>query len=129
MFDILDIFPFTSESKHMGIVICDTQTGDITFLQKGAEVVMVKIVQRNDWLEEENANMAQEGLLTLVIGWETQHTMILQHFISNIVTPDKQLWSYDGMINGSHMSCLGLLAIHQPVQRWVGQCCILRHFK
>ena len=61
----------------MGIVICDTQTGDITFLQKGAEVVMVKIIQRNDWLEEENANMAQEGLLTLVIGWETQHTMIL----------------------------------------------------
>ena len=57
-FDILDIFPFTSESKHIGIVVHNTQMGDITFLQKGADVVMAKIVQRNDWLEEETANMA-----------------------------------------------------------------------
>ena len=51
----------------MGIVVRDTQTGDITFLQKGADVVMAKIVQRNDWLEEETANMAREGLRTLVM--------------------------------------------------------------
>ncbi|KDR78234.1 hypothetical protein GALMADRAFT_245314 [Galerina marginata CBS 339.88] len=66
-FDILDIFPFTSESKRMGIVVRDTQTGEITFLQKGADVVMAKIVQKNDWLEEETANMAREGLRTLVM--------------------------------------------------------------
>lgn len=66
-FDILDIFPFTSESKRMGIVVRDTTTDEITFLQKGADVVMSKIVQRNDWLEEECANMAREGLRTLVI--------------------------------------------------------------
>lgn len=65
-FDILDIFPFTSESKRMGIVVRDQQTGEITFLQKGADVVMAKIVLRNDWLEEETANMAREGLRTLV---------------------------------------------------------------
>ncbi|KAF8170774.1 protein transporter [Pholiota molesta] len=64
-FDILEIFPFTSESKRMGIVVRDTQTGEITFLQKGADVVMARIVQRNDWLEEETANMAREGLRTL----------------------------------------------------------------
>jgi hypothetical protein len=40
-----------------------------------------------------------------------------QHFVSNIVTPDKQLWFYDGMSNGGHMSCLGPLAIHQPATR------------
>ena len=57
-FNILDILPFTSESKHIGIVVRNAQTGDITFLQKGADVVMAKIVQRNDWLEEETANMA-----------------------------------------------------------------------
>jgi len=51
----------------MGIVVRDTQTGEITFLQKGADVVMAKIVQRNDWLEEETANMAREGLRTLVM--------------------------------------------------------------
>jgi phospholipid-translocating ATPase len=51
----------------MGIVVRDTQTGEITFLQKGADVVMAKIVQRNDWLEEETGNMAGEGLRTLVM--------------------------------------------------------------
>ena len=43
-----------------------------------------------------------------------------QHFVSNIVTPDKQLWSYDGMTNGGHMSCLGPLAIHQPATQCRG---------
>ncbi|KAF9049632.1 protein transporter [Hymenopellis radicata] len=66
-FNVLDIFPFTSESKRMGIVVQDAQSGEITFLQKGADVVMAKIVQRNDWLEEETANMAREGLRTLVM--------------------------------------------------------------
>ncbi|KAH9886694.1 aminophospholipid-transporting P-type ATPase [Cubamyces lactineus] len=66
-FEVLDIFPFTSESKRMGIVVRDAQTGEVTFLQKGADVVMAKIVQRNDWLEEECANMAREGLRTLVM--------------------------------------------------------------
>lgn len=51
----------------MGIIVRDTQTGEITFLQKGADVVMARIVQRNDWLEEETGNMAREGLRTLVM--------------------------------------------------------------
>jgi phospholipid-translocating ATPase len=66
-FEILDIFPFTSESKRMGIIVRDAQSGEVIFLQKGADVVMAKIVQRNDWLEEETANMAREGLRTLVV--------------------------------------------------------------
>lgn len=68
VFGILSVFPFTSESKRMGIVIKDIETGEITFVQKGADVVMAKIVERNDWLEEECGNMAREGLRTLVIG-------------------------------------------------------------
>jgi phospholipid-translocating ATPase len=67
VFDVLEIFPFTSESKRMGIVVRDQKNGEITFLQKGADVVMAKIVLRNDWLEEETANMAREGLRTLVM--------------------------------------------------------------
>ncbi|KAI0042746.1 phospholipid-translocating P-type ATPase [Auriscalpium vulgare] len=67
-YEILELFPFTSESKRMGIVVRDTNTREITFLQKGADVVMAKIVQRNDWLDEETANMAREGLRTLVAG-------------------------------------------------------------
>ena len=66
-FDILEVFPFTSESKRMGIVVRDTHSGEITFLQKDADVVMACIVQQNDWLEEETGNMAREGLRTLVM--------------------------------------------------------------
>jgi len=67
-FEVLEIFPFTSESKRMGIIVRDTVSGEIMFLQKGADVVMAKIVQRNDWLDEECGNMAREGLRTLVVG-------------------------------------------------------------
>ncbi|EJU00637.1 phospholipid-translocating P-type ATPase [Dacryopinax primogenitus] len=66
-FNILEIFPFTSESKRMGIVVREAVSGEISFLQKGADTVMAKIVQRNDWLDEECGNMAREGLRTLVV--------------------------------------------------------------
>ncbi|KAF1353430.1 putative phospholipid-translocating P-type ATPase [Delphinella strobiligena] len=75
---ILNIFPFTSDSKRMGIIVkflssdksldSDSPSGDLFFLQKGADTVMTSIVSANDWLDEETANMAREGLRTLVIG-------------------------------------------------------------
>lgn len=67
-YQILAVFPFTSESKRMGIIVRENETGEITFVQKGADVVMAKIVQKNDWLDEECGNMAREGLRTLVVG-------------------------------------------------------------
>uniref|UniRef100_A0A674P1J4 Phospholipid-transporting ATPase n=1 Tax=Takifugu rubripes TaxID=31033 RepID=A0A674P1J4_TAKRU len=66
-FSILQTFPFTSESKRMGIIVREESTGDITFYMKGADVAMATIVQYNDWLEEECGNMAREGLRTLVV--------------------------------------------------------------
>uniref|UniRef100_A0A8C1KZR4 Phospholipid-transporting ATPase n=1 Tax=Cyprinus carpio TaxID=7962 RepID=A0A8C1KZR4_CYPCA len=66
-FTILQIFPFTYESKRMGIIVRDESTGEITFYLKGADVVMAGIVQYNDWLEEECGNMAREGLRVLVV--------------------------------------------------------------
>jgi phospholipid-translocating ATPase len=76
---ILNIFPFTSEGKRMGILVKfatskdDTsneinEDSEIWFYQKGADTVMSSIVLPSDWLEEETANMAREGLRTLVIG-------------------------------------------------------------
>ncbi|KAJ2904010.1 uncharacterized protein MKZ38_008942 [Zalerion maritima] len=76
---ILDIFPFTSEGKRMGVVVQflshpiqgpvpDPNEGEIWFYQKGADTVMSSIVAANDWLDEEVANMAREGLRTLVVG-------------------------------------------------------------
>ncbi|EME85641.1 uncharacterized protein MYCFIDRAFT_161290 [Pseudocercospora fijiensis CIRAD86] len=74
--EILNVFPFTSDSKRMGI-ICrflrsgaqnGNEAGEIVFLQKGADTVMTSIVASNDWLDEETGNMAREGLRTLVVG-------------------------------------------------------------
>ncbi|XP_008558016.1 probable phospholipid-transporting ATPase IIA isoform X1 [Microplitis demolitor] len=66
-YTILQVFPFTSETKRMGIIVKDEATNEITFYLKGADVVMSGIVQYNDWLDEECGNMAREGFRTLVI--------------------------------------------------------------
>eukprot|EP00092_Neocalanus_flemingeri_P013376 GFUD01014420.1.p1 GENE.GFUD01014420.1~~GFUD01014420.1.p1 ORF type:complete len:564 (+),score=167.39 GFUD01014420.1:113-1693(+) len=70
-FDILQVFPFTSETKRMGIIVRDKGTGEIVFYMKGADTVMSAIVQYNDWLMEEVDNMAREGLRTLVVARKT----------------------------------------------------------
>ncbi|CAM2716513.1 unnamed protein product [Rotaria socialis] len=66
-YEILQLFPFTPETKRMGIIVRDENTNEIIFYLKGADTVMQNIVQYNDWLQEESSNMAREGLRTLVI--------------------------------------------------------------
>lgn len=66
-FEILAIFPFTSERKRMGILIRDMQSSEITFYLKGADSVMIPLIRATDWVEEEVGNMAREGLRTLVV--------------------------------------------------------------
>ncbi|GIZ36746.1 hypothetical protein CKM354_000021300 [Cercospora kikuchii] len=74
--EVLNVFPFTSDSKRMGIIVRfirdsslnKDEDGEIVFYQKGADTVMTSIVAANDWLEEETGNMAREGLRTLVVG-------------------------------------------------------------
>ncbi|KAI9813839.1 MAG: putative aminophospholipid-translocase [Pycnora praestabilis] len=76
---ILEVFPFTSEGKRMGIIVqffqgsgspvsTNEEGAEIWFYQKGADTVMTSIVAANDWLDEETENMAREGLRTLVVG-------------------------------------------------------------
>ena len=87
---ILEIFPFTSDSKRMGIIVQfkhDSQILDslkddseIWFYQKGADTVMSAIVAANDWLDEETANMAREGLRTLVVGRKRLSSQQYQEF-------------------------------------------------
>ncbi|XP_076337091.1 putative phospholipid-transporting ATPase IIB isoform X2 [Tachypleus tridentatus] len=66
-YTILQIFPFTPESKRMGIIVKQESSGEIIFFMKGADSVMASVVQYNDWLDEECGNMAREGLRTLVV--------------------------------------------------------------
>ncbi|KAF2073335.1 hypothetical protein CYY_005353 [Polysphondylium violaceum] len=78
-YEILNIFPFTSETKRMGIIVRD-KDGIITFYMKGADAIMAKLVQSNDWLEEECGNMAREGLRTLAFGKRTMSEQEYHNF-------------------------------------------------
>ncbi len=40
VFRVLQIFPFTSASKRMGIIVCHVATNRIIFYLKGADSVM-----------------------------------------------------------------------------------------
>lgn len=66
-YHIHHIFPFNSDTKRMGIIL-ERNDGSYVFFEKGADVIMKKIVKENDWAEEETDDMARDGLRTLLIG-------------------------------------------------------------
>jgi phospholipid-translocating ATPase len=89
---ILEIFPFTSDGKRMGVIVqflesldatTGIEAGEIWFYQKGADTVMSSIVAANDWLDEETANMAREGLRTLVVGRKRLSVQQYQEFAAS----------------------------------------------
>lgn len=91
---ILEVFPFTSDGKRMGIIVqfldgsetssaINIEAGEIWFFQKGADTVMSSIVAANDWLDEETANMAREGLRTLVVGRKKMSVQQYKEFAAN----------------------------------------------
>jgi phospholipid-translocating ATPase len=67
-YDVLASFPFTSESKKMGILLKSRETGRVIYYLKGAEVVMegkIKASARPS-LQESCETLALDGLRTLV---------------------------------------------------------------
>ena len=68
-YDVLANFPFSSETKRMGIVLKHQETGKIIFYLKGAETVMKATVRpgQRATIDESCENLAIEGLRTLVI--------------------------------------------------------------
>ena len=68
-FDILANFPFSSETKRMGIILKNKKYGHIIFYLKGAENVMVNFVKREyiGYIKENAENLAVKGLRTLVL--------------------------------------------------------------
>lgn len=78
------IFPFTSETKRMGIILRSHDTGEIVFYMKGADIVMAQIVRPVDWLAEEVDNMAREGLRTLVVARKTLSSDTYQAFAADL---------------------------------------------
>jgi len=81
VFDVLIMFPFTSESKRMGIVVRERDHPEnIFYFIKGADTMMSKLVKPSDWLDEECDNLAREGLRTLVFGSKRMSTEIFEEF-------------------------------------------------
>ncbi|KAJ5895992.1 phospholipid-transporting ATPase NEO1 [Penicillium subrubescens] len=132
---ILDIFPFTSDSKRMGIIVQFEQsenileTGasaepEIWFYQKGADTVMTSIVAANDWLDEETANMAREGLRTLVVGRKHLSLQQYQEFAGKFKQASLSLQSRDvGMAKvvseylERDLELLGVTGVEDRLQR------------
>ncbi|OCL04095.1 phospholipid-translocating P-type ATPase-like protein [Glonium stellatum] len=104
---ILNVFPFTSEGKRMGIIVkffqgpesAPTEEGsEIWFYQKGADTVMSSIVAANDWLDEETANMAREGLRTLVVGRKKLSVQTFEEFSTKYAQASLSLHNRDNAL-------------------------------
>ena len=67
-YQILAIFPFSSTTKRMGIILKDEEKDEIVFYLKGADAIMKSKVAevKRSYLMEECENLAREGLRTLV---------------------------------------------------------------
>lgn len=78
-YEIKMIFPFTSESKRMGIIVQNLQSKRIIFYLKGAENIMKHKVkpQQRATISEKCDLLSIEGLRTLVI---TQRVIEQQEF-------------------------------------------------
>ena len=68
-YQILGNFPFSSNTKRMGIILKDNKTNKIIFYLKGAENIIVNFVLKNQInIINENAEiLAKKGLRTLVL--------------------------------------------------------------
>ena len=68
-FEILANFPFSSDTKRMGIVLKNKKHGHIIYYLKGAENVMMKFVKKEyvSYISENAENLATKGLRTLVL--------------------------------------------------------------
>lgn len=123
-YDILQVFPFNSDTKRMGIIIYDKQKDDYWFLQKGADTVMKNIVERNDWLEEETGNMAREGLRTLVIGRKQLTCKDYEEFRKkydeasvSMLNRDEQISNVVSSLLEKNLELLGLTGVEDKLQK------------
>ena len=68
-FEVLANFPFSSDTKRMGIILKNKEHGHIIYYLKGAENVMMQFVKKeyNAYIKENAENLASTGLRTLVL--------------------------------------------------------------
>ena len=68
-YEVLANFPFSSDTKRMGIILKNKKHGHIIYYLKGAENVMMKFVKKEyeGYIRENAENLAVKGLRTLVL--------------------------------------------------------------
>jgi phospholipid-translocating ATPase len=68
-YEVLANFPFSSDTKRMGIILKNRIHGHIIYYLKGAENVMLKFVKKEyiSYISENAENLATKGLRTLVL--------------------------------------------------------------
>jgi phospholipid-translocating ATPase len=68
-FEVLANFPFSSDTKRMGIILKNKKYGHIIYYLKGAENVMMRFVKDEyiNYIAENAENLATKGLRTLVL--------------------------------------------------------------
>lgn len=68
-YEVLENFPFSSDTKRMGILVRHKETRRLIFYLKGADVALISKVPeiQKGFLQDECENLAREGLRTLVI--------------------------------------------------------------
>ena len=69
VFEVLANFPFSSDTKRMGIILKNKKFGHIIYYLKGAENVMMRFVKDEyvNYIAENAENLATKGLRTLVL--------------------------------------------------------------
>ncbi|KAG8349017.1 putative phospholipid-translocating ATPase [Trypanosoma vivax] len=84
-YDIVKVFPFTSERKCMGIILRENVGGHsdnvYKYIMKGADFKIASIVRSSSWLEESCQELAQVGLRTMVFAQRQLTGEQVEHFL------------------------------------------------
>jgi len=151
-FEILSIFPFSSDTKRMGIIVRepvpyfdshipgegssnDVQASvqlqpasRIVFYLKGAETVMKERIVPSDWLNEELDTMASAGLRTLVyarkyLGEDEYASFATQLNAARAVLEGRSEAIQLAMQRIEHnMELLGITGVDDRLQPYVSEC-------
>lgn len=124
VYKILNIFPFKSETKRMGIIV-QSPDEKITFYLKGADSIMQNFVKPSFWLEEECGNLAREGLRTLVVAKkdlsaEEYSAFSLAHSDASLSfsnSRDKKMEEIVSRYLENDMDLLGLTGVEDKLQK------------
>ena len=102
-FHILHSFPFSSETKRMGIIIRNKESKRLIFYVKGADVVMKDMVSSNQshFIIEECENLAREGLRTLVFAKKTLSEAEYEHFLLDYKSASTDMYNREALIRES----------------------------